>query len=216
VMRYARSNPVFMEISGTKELDWKGEGWETRLYNHHELIRQDERVKAGKNGYIDQSGHTLVTYASDEGKEFIVVVLKAPSARHAYDDTGKLLDAAFTHTDTATIGAPRLYDAHGKQYLLYEPVAFQYLKNTSWKETVGEDGTLIIEGEYGTLAEHPLVEQPGMPDMKEAVRTAAVTASPEISAKRHAGLPLFAWMFLAAAALWAMRRYLRRLRRLRK
>ncbi len=159
VMRYARSNKTFMEISGTKEMDWKGEGWETHLYNHHLLIRQDKRVKAGKNGFTDQAGYTLVTYATDQGKEFIAVVLKAPSKQKAYEDTLKLLDTGFENTDSDTIQAPKKYEKpDGTSYLLNKPVSFRFLKDTSWREEIKDDGTLVIEGDYGPLAQQPLLE----------------------------------------------------------
>lgn len=38
ITQYALNNEIFMEIVGTKTMDWVGEGWETTLYNHHRLL----------------------------------------------------------------------------------------------------------------------------------------------------------------------------------
>ena len=56
------------------------------------LYRKD--VIAGKTGYTNQAGHTLVTVARQEDKTIIVVLLKS-NAESMYKDTSMLLDYGF-------------------------------------------------------------------------------------------------------------------------
>lgn len=77
ITQYAMKNKTFREIVGTKELRWNGEGWKTTLYNHNKLLWRYEGVNGGKNGYVDESGSTLVTSAKRGSTELIAVTLKA-------------------------------------------------------------------------------------------------------------------------------------------
>lgn len=103
--RYAMENKEFKEIFSTKELKWQGASWDTTLYTHHKLMRESpyEGVIGGKTGFVDQSGHTLVTAAKRKDLSLIVVTLNAASQDIAYEDTRKLLDFGFSHYKTSTI-----------------------------------------------------------------------------------------------------------------
>ncbi|TFI46103.1 D-alanyl-D-alanine carboxypeptidase [Diaphorobacter sp. DS2] len=103
--RYAMENEEFKEVFGTRELKWKGASWDTTLYTHHKLMRESpyEGVIGGKTGFVDQSGHTLVTAAKRKDLSLIVVTLNAASQDIAYEDTRKLLDFGFSHYKTSTI-----------------------------------------------------------------------------------------------------------------
>ena len=55
-----------------------------------------EGVIAGKTGWINQSGNTLVTAARRDGRTLIAVVMQAPSKSDACEDTAALLDYGFS------------------------------------------------------------------------------------------------------------------------
>lgn len=65
------------------------------MYNHHKMIGktefQNEEVFAGKNGYTDAAGHTLVTCAKRDDMVIICVVMQ-DQGEYVYQDTLKLLN----------------------------------------------------------------------------------------------------------------------------
>ncbi|MEX2105088.1 MAG: D-alanyl-D-alanine carboxypeptidase family protein, partial [Bacilli bacterium] len=63
ITRYAMQNEVFREVVGTKQMEWKGEGWETTLYNHNKLLWRYKGATGVKNGFVDESGYTVVASA---------------------------------------------------------------------------------------------------------------------------------------------------------
>jgi D-alanyl-D-alanine carboxypeptidase (penicillin-binding protein 5/6) len=96
ITRYAMKNDIFRMIVGTKKMGWVGEGWATTLYNHNKLLWRYEGATGVKNGYVTQSGHTLVASAKRENTELIVVTLKASSVENAYQDIVNLFDYGFS------------------------------------------------------------------------------------------------------------------------
>ncbi|WP_246238278.1 D-alanyl-D-alanine carboxypeptidase family protein [Alkalicoccus luteus] len=104
IAQYAMKNDEFMEIAGTRELDWEGEGWETTIYNHHLLLGNYAGVTGLKNGFVSQSGFTLVTTAERDGTSLIAVTLKAPTSDIMYQDTEALLDYGFHQSKKRGIG----------------------------------------------------------------------------------------------------------------
>ncbi|MFG6149189.1 D-alanyl-D-alanine carboxypeptidase family protein [Halobacillus sp. B23F22_1] len=95
--KYALKNKEFKEYFGTKELQWEGESWETTIMSHHKLLldKNSSDVTGGKTGYVDQSGTTLATSASKNGREVIVITLKSEAQNIAYTETRQLIDYAF-------------------------------------------------------------------------------------------------------------------------
>ncbi len=65
------------------------------MYNHHKMIGktefQNEEVFAGKNGYTDAAGHTLVTCAK-RGDMVIICVVMQDQGEYVYQDTLELLN----------------------------------------------------------------------------------------------------------------------------
>lgn len=94
---YAMQNEEFREIFATRELKWAGKTWNTTLYTHHKLMRElpYDGVTGGKTGFVDESGHTLVTTAERGGVSLIVVVLNGSTQEAIYKDTTVLLDYGF-------------------------------------------------------------------------------------------------------------------------
>lgn len=105
ITQYAMKNDVFREIVATKELPWVGEGWDTTLRNHHQLLWDYPGTVGVKNGYVDESKHTLVTAVSRDNLDVIIVTLKAPSSRAAYWDTMAIGDYGFANFERQTLSA---------------------------------------------------------------------------------------------------------------
>lgn len=96
ITQYAMKNEAFRSLFGIKQMEWSGEDWETTLINHHRLILDYDFVTGGKNGYVSESGFTLVTTASKGDQDLIAVTMKAADDRIAYQDTLNLLNYGFT------------------------------------------------------------------------------------------------------------------------
>lgn len=101
ITKAAAENETFRKVSGTQY--YEIQPWERQkdlicINNHHKMIRKGEfhndEVFAGKNGYTNAAGSTLVTCARRDGVEIICVILKADGAK-AYQDTKELLEYGF-------------------------------------------------------------------------------------------------------------------------
>jgi D-alanyl-D-alanine carboxypeptidase (penicillin-binding protein 5/6) len=99
ITRYAINNKVFTKMISTESLPWKGQSWETVLYNHHKLLREIpyKGVIGGKNGYVQKSGYTLVTAAQRGDIRLIAVTLNADRKNQPYQDTIALFNYGFEH-----------------------------------------------------------------------------------------------------------------------
>ncbi|SFG31591.1 D-alanyl-D-alanine carboxypeptidase family protein [Oribacterium sp. WCC10] len=102
----AMKNEKFMEIDS--HLSYKLAGTVRNpdghtVYMEHKMLRNDtqysdKRVVAGKTGYTKDSGNTLITMASENGRNLVAVVLKDKNPAH-YTDTKALLDLGFYSTE---------------------------------------------------------------------------------------------------------------------
>jgi D-alanyl-D-alanine carboxypeptidase (penicillin-binding protein 5/6) len=100
IARYAMQNDTFRKIVGTKILPWEGREWQSKLVNHNKLLWRYEGASGIKNGYVSQSGHTLVASAKRGDTEFIAVGMKSGSSEKTYQDLTRLLDYGFKHFET--------------------------------------------------------------------------------------------------------------------
>lgn len=102
IMQEAIKLPKFVEIISTSyyEIPPTEKQTEKRLLNNtHRMIREtnenfDERVIGGKTGFTTPAGTTLVTYANEEDKNLITVVMNSEGSK-VYEDTRNLMDYAF-------------------------------------------------------------------------------------------------------------------------
>ncbi|WP_223155167.1 D-alanyl-D-alanine carboxypeptidase family protein [Alkalibacillus aidingensis] len=159
ITQYALENETFREIVAIKEYDWVGEGWETTLYNHHDMVRQYDEVFGVKNGYVSQSGYTLVTSALEENQiELIAVTLNASTADQAYEDTKELLEYGLSTYQTNEVEEGTVFeDDQQNSYELEETLYFTSLIDEEWSSDVDNDGNLIVQAENGeTLYENKL------------------------------------------------------------
>jgi serine-type D-Ala-D-Ala carboxypeptidase (penicillin-binding protein 5/6) len=152
ITQYAMENEVFREIVSTKELPWIGEGWETTLRNHHQLLWDYPGTTGVKNGYVDQSKHTLVTSVSRDNLDVIIVTLKAPSSRAAYWDTMTIGDYGFSNFERQTLSAgTEIQAADGETYPLKEDLAVTMPIGEKPIQEVTSEGELQLKNAEGNL-----------------------------------------------------------------
>lgn len=75
LMKYAINNDFFMDISSTLEYTAKS-NYKTYIWpNKNKLLKMYKYTTAGKTGYTEKAKRTLVTSASKDGKNLVVVTL---------------------------------------------------------------------------------------------------------------------------------------------
>ncbi|ANX10628.1 hypothetical protein ABE41_001115 [Fictibacillus arsenicus] len=180
ITQYAMENEVFREIVSTKELPWVGEGWETTLRNHHQLLWDYPGTTGVKNGYVNESKHTLVTSVSRDNLDVIIVTLKAPSSRAAYWDTMTIGDYGFSNFERQTLSAGTEIQAETEEtYPLKEDISVTMPIGEKPIQDVTSDGELLLKNAEGeVLLSHTL--------FKETKKEAA-TASKEEPVKEEEG-----------------------------
>lgn len=167
ITQYAMKNEAFRDIVGTKELEWNGEGWETTLYNHNRLLWRYEGATGVKNGYVQKSGHTLVTTATRDEMELIAVTLKAPSAEFAYEDMESLFNYGFTHFQPNVLFSNKMFSAeNGERFELPEDLFFVSRQDEAIELEVSESGLLTITGEENRVITSVLLEPIQIPSKK--------------------------------------------------
>ncbi|MCA4756017.1 D-alanyl-D-alanine carboxypeptidase [Mycolicibacterium fortuitum] len=189
ITQYAMKNPLFRSIVGTKEMKWVGEGWETTLYNHNKLLWRYEGTTGVKNGFIDQSGYTLVASVKRGNSEWIAVTLKSGSSELAYSDMEKLFDYGFEHFETYPIAVNTLslHQRYQDQFVLPKELVFTAEKDLTFKVEIDEsEGQIIVvdnNGESIYFEELERIEQnvqtiiisdPSLPAESEPSRTSTL------------------------------------------
>ncbi|WP_417900750.1 D-alanyl-D-alanine carboxypeptidase family protein [Bacillus haimaensis] len=161
IAQYAMENETFREIVGTKEMEWIGEGWETTLYNHHRLLWDYEGTTGVKNGYVPESGHTLVTTAERNGKELLVVTLKAASKYYSYKDTMNLLDYGFLNFKTVKVPKGKMIsDSAGREFMLTKDIHVSKQEDEEISFAVNAADQLVVKtGGRENIKEDVIVEQ---------------------------------------------------------
>lgn len=161
ITQYAMKNEEFREIVSTKELPWVGEGWETTLRNHHQLLWDYPGTIGVKNGYVDESKHTLVTAVSRDNLDVIIVTLKAPTSRAAYWDTMALGDYGFANFERQTLTSGTKIEAlNGETYPLKEDLFVTLPKGEEPVQDVSSDGELQLKDSNGNvLLTHTLFKE---------------------------------------------------------
>lgn len=150
ITQYALKSKEFRTIFGMKELNWDGESWDTTIYTHHKLMREQpyEGVTGGKTGYVDQSGNTLITTATKDHMSVIAVVLKGSNQNAVYDDTIKLLDYAFTNYKPVSIPKGKEYTSNNKVFVTGKEYTFPIVKNEDFTEEITNNGLLVVRNQY--------------------------------------------------------------------
>jgi D-alanyl-D-alanine carboxypeptidase len=156
ITQYAMQNEDFREIVGTKELKWDGEGWNTTLYNHNRMLWNYEGATGVKNGWVTQSGYTLVTAAKRGDTELIVVTLKANTEENIYKDTTELLDYGFANFETGKVSKGEIFQENNKKYLLEEDLFYTTSKGAIVKKEVNETGELLLRSNDEVITKEEL------------------------------------------------------------
>jgi D-alanyl-D-alanine carboxypeptidase (penicillin-binding protein 5/6) len=119
--RYAMNNETFRKIFGTKK--YQSEAWDYPWKNKHKLLTfMYENTTGGKTGFTKKAGRTLVTTASKDGLDLIVVTLDASSD---WDDHMYLFEQGFKQYTSTTVLQKGALDA-AKDKLYRQHI---YLKN---------------------------------------------------------------------------------------
>ncbi|KMY52527.1 hypothetical protein AC623_20535 [Bacillus sp. FJAT-27231] len=163
ITQYAMDNKEFRKIFGTVKLKWEGESWNTTLLNHHKLMKEIpyEGVTGGKTGFVNQSGHTLVTTAKRGDLYLIAVILKAPSSTAAINDTIQLLDYGYdNYKGFKLTKGSTFHTKQGKNYELTKNLYYTLLNGDTLKGRVTGKGFLqIINQEKEVLTSIQLKEE---------------------------------------------------------
>ncbi|MDX8366660.1 D-alanyl-D-alanine carboxypeptidase family protein [Cytobacillus sp. IB215665] len=191
ITKYAMKNDTFREIFGTVELEWKGTGWETTLYTHNELLRWYDGVTGGKTGYVDESGHTLVTSATKGNLNLIAVVLKASSKNFAYEDTTALFDYGFENFIKNVIPKNKQFvDEQNNEYILSEDVTYTKKSTEDVSLSTDEQGMLSILGEQNRVINTYQLDKV---DMNENMKDGEQTT---LAGKKEGSLLITSFMFV--------------------
>ncbi|MGG4168256.1 D-alanyl-D-alanine carboxypeptidase family protein [Rossellomorea vietnamensis] len=147
ITSYALQNEQFRELFDIDSLDWKAEGWNTTLYNHHKMVKGEipyPEVTGGKNGFIDESRHTLVTSAENDKLSIVVVTMKAQSKRAIYSDTKKLLDYGLNQFERNYIPKETVFQLDGTSYELKNDIPFTQPVNGKITQKLDPSGELTL------------------------------------------------------------------------
>lgn len=193
--RYAIQNETFSEIFGMKELKWEGKSWQTTIYTHHKLMREQpyEGVTGGKTGYTLRSKSTLVTTAERENISLIAVVLKGDTRNIVYDDTVKLLDYGFAHYKTDFIPKGETFTEKGDKFKVTEDLYYtRKIDEHVSKQMIGNGILTVVNENKEIIASFPLKH---VSQKKENEDTS-------ISLNAIHGIPFFIVVAVAMILLW--------------
>ncbi len=92
---YALKNPVFQEIVKTekKRVSWTGEEWQRSWLNKNKMLHFYAGADGVKTGFTRQAGRTLVSSATRNAQQLVVVTLNDPDD---WRDHMRLLDYGFS------------------------------------------------------------------------------------------------------------------------
>lgn len=112
ISREALKNNTFRQLAVTKRYEIpptnKHPDEITYLKNHHKMLFEGEEYYyedciGGKTGYTEAAGHSLVTFAEQDGMTLICVVMKEENATVQYEDSIALLQDCFEKFRTFSI-----------------------------------------------------------------------------------------------------------------
>jgi serine-type D-Ala-D-Ala carboxypeptidase (penicillin-binding protein 5/6) len=199
ITNYAKKNPVFTEIFGTKELPWSGESWETTLLTHHRLLKGEipvEGITGGKTGFVDESKHTLATTAENDNLKLTAIVLKGDRSKDTYQDTEKLIEYGLKNFQHRVIKQNELFKMKEKEYYTKSDIVVTEHINGS-KESVTDKGVLEVVND-GDVIQSIQLEVKEPKQVKVKVKKEKLLTSEESSVNIIYGIIViaFAGLFL--------------------
>lgn len=118
---YALNNPLFRQIVGTKYYTVTINSSSKQIHNTNELLGSVEGVYGVKTGFTSKAGRCLISAASKDNLDIIVVVFGADTKNIRNSDSKKLINYAFssfTVIDIATLINEK-YSEYISYYLPY-------------------------------------------------------------------------------------------------
>ena len=101
-------------------------------------------VTGGKNGYINESKHTLVTSAENEELSIVVVAINAQSKKAIYSDTKDMLDYGLNSFTESYIPKGTVFQYKDKSYKLSENFHYTQPISGNISEKLNADGELTL------------------------------------------------------------------------
>lgn len=153
ITNYAKKNPVFSEIFGTKELSWSGESWKTTLITHHLMLKGEipyPGITGGKTGFVEESKSTLATTADNGKIKLTAIALKAANKKVIYQDTKQLLDYSFNNFQHTVINQNDIFKQGKKEFFSQSDTVLTEPVNGAMKK-VNNHGILIVENKNGQI-----------------------------------------------------------------
>lgn len=150
ITKYALQNETFKRIFGMKEYKWDGQSWHTTLLSHHRLLKgefpyETATITGGKNGFINESGFTLVTAAEKDDLQLIAVTMKTNLKDAPYNDTMQLLDYGFANFKTEVVSKNTIFSEDGRKFKTDEDLYYTVKNGTSVSKIVDKHGLLTIK-----------------------------------------------------------------------
>ncbi|QTC43102.1 D-alanyl-D-alanine carboxypeptidase [Bacillus sp. V3] len=150
ITSYATKNDAFRTLFDIESLEWSSEGWNTTLYNHHKMVKGEmpyPEVTGGKNGFVPEANHTLVTSAENDGVSVVAVTMDAQSQRAIYADTRALLDYGLNQFTRTYVSKDSDFQTENGSYKLQSDFYYTKPFNQSVNEVVDKNGMLTIFNE---------------------------------------------------------------------
>lgn len=118
---YALNNPLFKQIVGTKYYTVTINGFSKQIHNTNELLGSVQGVYGVKTGYTSKAGRCLISAASRENLDIVVVVFGADTKSIRNNDSMKLINYAFSNFEVIDIASliNEKYSEYVSYYLPY-------------------------------------------------------------------------------------------------
>lgn len=149
-MAAAMKNETFREIVGTKDYTSQ---WGTKWKNSNKLLDEFAFCTGGKTGYTKKAGNTLVTSASYEGAEYVIVTLQI-SDRYAFHK--EKYQQIMNEYKLYTVLEEQEFELDGYKVMIHEPFVIcanqEMMTNGEFLAYLDEDsGQYVVEYNYKNI-----------------------------------------------------------------
>jgi D-alanyl-D-alanine carboxypeptidase len=229
IMKEALKHPKVLKALSTQSIQVHTSMQDKSIRNKSEIHTQPEsaHVIAGKTGFTDQAGNTLVEYLKNGDKEVIAVVMKSHK-KEEYSDIQAMANYAFAHMKTERVASKNEVvdktQINGETVNLIAPVDIAVgLKNDDTSklktkvELVSTAGEAIPKGQVVAnlkvikgkkiVKEVPLIANKTIKTTKTI--KSLITGSQNTNSKKSMGLIEISWipagiivLFLSVYILW--------------